>query len=217
MIDVSPSQCRAARALLKWSQPDLSKRCGIHIQTICAFENETGTPTKRTIQKIVYAFEKGGIEFIENDGVRKRAGDVTVYRGHEGFVQFRRDVLNTAKAGPLDICVSNVDERNFSRWGGIEMNTRYREEMAQLDTVTCRIIIKEGDRNLVASGFAEYRWAAEGDFGDIPFYIYGDKTAIIPFQENELHIFIIHHPLITQFYRRQFESNWQKANPIIGR
>lgn len=211
---ITRDQVRAARALLDWSLADLSERSGIGGQAISKFENGETDPLAKTVQKLQAVLEDAGIEFMENDGLRRKAGDVTVYRGHEGFTQFRKDVLNTAKAGPLDICVSNVDERNFSRWGGADMNAKYREEMSKIDTVTCRIIVQEGDRNFVASGFAEYRWASAGDFGDVPFYIYGDKTAIIPFQEDELHIFIIHHALITKFYRQQFELNWNISNPI---
>lgn len=211
---ITRDQVRAARALLDWSLADLSERSGIGGQAISKFENGETDPLAKTVQKLQAVLEDAGIEFMDNDGLRRKAGDVTVYRGHEGFTQFRKDVLNTAKAGPLDICVSNVDERNFSRWGGADMNAKYREEMSKIDTVTCRIIVQEGDRNFVASGFAEYRWASAGDFGDVPFYIYGDKTAIIPFQEDELHIFIIHHALITKFYRQQFELNWNRSNPI---
>src|SRR5688572_30561525 len=68
---ISPSQCRAARGLLNWSQPDLAKRSDVHVQTICAFENETGTPTARTQKKLLQAFQKLGINFtlkgIEQD------------------------------------------------------------------------------------------------------------------------------------------------------
>lgn len=208
------NQIAAGRALLGWDQKDVAEKVGLSVAAISKIEKGENKGKIETLEKIEKMFGEAGIEFIEHEGVRKKAGDVTVYRGHEGFTQFRKDVLGAAKAGPLDICVSNVDERNFSRWGGAEMNMKYREEMARIDTVTCRIIVQEGDRNLVASGFAEYRWANAGDFGDIPFYIYGDKTAIIPFQEDELHIFIIHHALITKFYRQQFELNWSRSNAI---
>lgn len=42
MIIIIPAQCRAARALLNWSQPDLAERWDMHVQTISAFENESG-------------------------------------------------------------------------------------------------------------------------------------------------------------------------------
>ncbi len=210
------NQIAAARALLGWDQKEVAHRVGLTIAAISKIEKGENKGKIETLEKIERAFYEAGIEFTDNDGVKIRSGYLTVYRGHDGFTQFRKEVLALAQEGPLDICVSNVDERNFSRWGGADMNANYREQMSKIDTVTCRIIVKKGDRNFVASGFAAYRWAEDGDFGDIPFYIFGDKTAIIPFQENELHIFIINHPLITKFYRQQFEKNWVKSTPVDG-
>jgi transcriptional regulator with XRE-family HTH domain len=70
---VSPAQCRAARALLNWSQADLVEHCGITKKTIADFERGMTTrPHMRSFQAIVAAFETAGIEFI-NRGVRMRA------------------------------------------------------------------------------------------------------------------------------------------------
>ena len=211
---ITPMQMRAARAMLDLSQGEVAAYLGIAANTLSNIEaGKSDVPASR-LKDIQDYYEGHGLDFTQDEGVKRKSSDVIVYKGHEGFTQFRSDVLAMAKKGSLDICVSNVDERNFSRWGGTEMNAQYREEMSKIDDVTCRIIVKKGDMNFVASGFAEYRWADETDFGDIPFYIFGDKTAIIPFSENELHIFIIHHSLITKFYRQQFESNWSKAIPV---
>ena len=70
---MSPAQCRAARALLNWSQSDLVEHCGITKKTIADFERGTTTrPHARSFQAIITAFEAAGIEFI-NRGVRMRA------------------------------------------------------------------------------------------------------------------------------------------------
>jgi transcriptional regulator with XRE-family HTH domain len=69
---VSPAQCRAARALLDWSQSNLVERSGVTQKTITDFERGVTTrPYRRTIEAIVATFEAAGIEFI-NRGVRMR-------------------------------------------------------------------------------------------------------------------------------------------------
>jgi transcriptional regulator with XRE-family HTH domain len=69
---VDPAQCRAARALLDWSQSDLMDRCGASQKTITDFERGLTRPYRRTLTAIMVAFEAAGIEFI-NRGVRMRA------------------------------------------------------------------------------------------------------------------------------------------------
>lgn len=70
---MSPAQCRAARALLDWSQSDLVERSGITQKTITDFERGVTTrPYRRTVEAIVTTFEAAGIEFISR-GVRLRA------------------------------------------------------------------------------------------------------------------------------------------------
>ena len=69
---MSPAQCRAARALLNWSQSDLVDHCGITKKTIADFERGMTTrPHERSYQAIVTAFKAAGIEFIKG-GVRLR-------------------------------------------------------------------------------------------------------------------------------------------------
>lgn len=213
---LSPAQCRMARALLNWTQPELAELCNLAPMTISKFEKEHNDyrPEARTIEKIMAVFENAGLEFTSGEGVKRKENTVIILKGHDGFSEFRNMVLSQAQIGPMDICVSNVDEAHFSYWGGKEMNEHYREEMSKLDTVKCRIMVKEGDKNLVASGFAEYRWVPEKDFGDIPFYIFGDATAIIPFEENNLNIFIVKNSLITRYFRKQFNLNWEKAKSL---
>lgn len=71
--DVDVAQCRAARALLNWSQSDLVEHSGVAQRTIADFERGvTRRPYRRTIEAIVATFEAAGIEFI-NRGVRMRA------------------------------------------------------------------------------------------------------------------------------------------------
>jgi transcriptional regulator with XRE-family HTH domain len=65
---ITPSQVRAARGLLNWSQTQLADACGIPRRTIVRLEAETGTPQRRTIDAIRDALTSAGVEFIPENG-----------------------------------------------------------------------------------------------------------------------------------------------------
>jgi transcriptional regulator with XRE-family HTH domain len=66
--DITPAQCRAARALLGWSQKDLAKRSRLGIVTIQNFETAKTEPVAGTLVLLRQALEKAGVEFIPKDG-----------------------------------------------------------------------------------------------------------------------------------------------------
>ena len=67
-----PAQCRAARALLAWSQEELVRQSNITKKTIADFERGATTPRRQTLTEILAAFEEAGIEFVNGSrpGVR---------------------------------------------------------------------------------------------------------------------------------------------------
>jgi transcriptional regulator with XRE-family HTH domain len=73
----SAAQCRAARALLDWTQTVLAQRAGVARKTVADFELGRRTLHRRTIIDITTALEAAGVEFTwaiegapNGDGVR---------------------------------------------------------------------------------------------------------------------------------------------------
>lgn len=64
---ITPSQCRGARALLDWTQPDLVAATGLSAVTIRAFE-KGGAMRESNKTLLRLAFEKAGIQFIPENG-----------------------------------------------------------------------------------------------------------------------------------------------------
>ena len=60
---ISPGQCRAARALLDWSQERLSEESKVGAKTIVDFEQGKRKPFARTVRDLRETFEAAGIEF----------------------------------------------------------------------------------------------------------------------------------------------------------
>jgi transcriptional regulator with XRE-family HTH domain len=69
----SPAQCRAARALLRWTQDRLADRAAVARKTVADFELGNRSLHRRTRLDMTIALEAAGIEFMwgtEGDGVR---------------------------------------------------------------------------------------------------------------------------------------------------
>jgi predicted transcriptional regulator len=73
---ITSEQVRAARALLRWEQKDLERESKISIPSIKRLEGIRGplAAQARTVDAIVAAFERHGIEFTNGDapGVKLR-------------------------------------------------------------------------------------------------------------------------------------------------
>lgn len=67
-MTITPSQSRAARALLGWSQTDLVGPSKVSIATIKAFESGSRRPTAANTAAIQRALEEAGVIFIEENG-----------------------------------------------------------------------------------------------------------------------------------------------------
>lgn len=212
---ITPMQALLARTMLNLSQQDAALRLGWAHQTLSKLEKGSVNPPASRLRELQSFYENGGIEFLDGDGVRRRGYNVVTYEGRDGFAQFRKDLLEAASTGDADMCQSNVDERLFDKWGAGEVNDHYRSAMADLRQkfpgLRHRTLSRKNDTHFSAKRHSEYRWVPENEFGDFPLYVYGHKTAMIMFEENDIHIFIINHPKITKFYREQFNRMWEKA------
>ncbi|MBS7696225.1 MULTISPECIES: helix-turn-helix transcriptional regulator [unclassified Chelatococcus] len=65
--EISAAQCRAARALLGWSQGQLSDASRVSRATLAEFEQGKRVPYERTLRDIEAALTAAGIIF-ESDG-----------------------------------------------------------------------------------------------------------------------------------------------------
>jgi transcriptional regulator with XRE-family HTH domain len=65
---VKAAQCRAARGLLDWSQQDLADHAGLGIVTVRQIEAGTTEPRRATLVVLKQAFERAGVDFIDENG-----------------------------------------------------------------------------------------------------------------------------------------------------
>lgn len=68
LIDMTPAQSRAARALINWTQPALSEAAGLGLSTVVDFERERRKVAEQSIQAMRDALEAAGIIFLAENG-----------------------------------------------------------------------------------------------------------------------------------------------------
>ncbi|MES2729040.1 MAG: helix-turn-helix transcriptional regulator [Pseudomonadota bacterium] len=214
-MTITTAQMRAARGLLNWTQGDLAARTGISTTSIGSIESDHTNPRDTTIHLIQKAFEDAGIAFLPDDGVRRHQGHVRILNGRTGFHTFYDDIFAEAqKSKGATFLVNNVDEKLFLKWGSeiVDQHTQRMQDLA----IRYNILVREGDMNFVETEYATYRWLPKEMFSAVSFYVYGQKMAIIVF-DQEPSVVIMDYPAITEAYRRQFTSLWDTANnPMLA-
>jgi len=202
-------QIRAARVLAGWDIRDLAPRAGL---SVTAVQNiETGViPKASTIERIVNAFSGAGIEFTDNEGVRRKPQGVEIFEGPERFEEFTNFVFEQVKEHGGHICLSVTDERLFSKY---RTNTaEYYEKMQDLFN---RGVIKSFRILANKSNFATkytyntYKWQPETTMAPTAFYTFADYLALISFEHsNPPYVLLIQSAPLADSYRRAFDVAW---------
>jgi len=65
---ITSGQCRAARALLDITQPELAEAAGLGLSTIVDFEKSRRDVSRAAVHAMQNALEKAGIQFIAKNG-----------------------------------------------------------------------------------------------------------------------------------------------------
>ncbi|MGB0719302.1 MAG: helix-turn-helix domain-containing protein [Bdellovibrionales bacterium] len=205
-------QIRAARALLGWSQHDLAEKADLSQTGIARIENGTNQPNSKTIAKILTAFDRADVEFIGNNGVKKRTGEVRTLEGAQGFRELLNDIYDTGKEFGGEFCLHNAKPDNWVKWLGEEWFKMHSDRMAKLnDKLTFRITAEEGNKNLISSSFAEYRWFPKELFNEHCIYAYHDKLAFVYFGEDSLTIRVLHDSAFASGFKILFDIAWDNA------
>ena len=72
---MTPAQCRAARALLNWSQLQLAGRASVSVTTVRNFERGASGMMRNNLAALRAVLQAEGIELLDGDegeGVRRR-------------------------------------------------------------------------------------------------------------------------------------------------
>lgn len=202
---------RGARGLLNWSQSELSKRTGISTTSIGNIEAGNTQPREATMKLIRQAFENSGIEFIGTEGMRIKNENIYSIEGSDALDRLLDDIYSTLATTGGEVLGFGVEEKTELT---SEEHKKISDYLAKLQAsnITERLIIREGDTNLMAPE-EFYKQIPQEYFSPHPFYIYGDKIALINWGETPK-IFIINSILFADTFTRAFNFLWDNASSL---
>ena len=208
-MTITTAQMRGARGLLNWSQSELSKRTGISTTSIGNIEAGNTQARENTLKVIRQAFENAGIEFIGTEGMRKKNENIYSIEGHDALDRLLDDIYGTLARSGGEVLGFGVEEKTDVSPEEFQKINNYLNKLKAAN-ITERLIIREGDNNMVAPQ-EFYKHLPKEYFAPHPFYIYGDKIALINWSTHTK-IFIINSPLFAETFTRAFNFIWDNAD-----
>ena len=209
-MSISPRQIKAARALLDWSQDDLSEKCGISSQSIRSIEKEQTQPKQATLETIAHILDKAGVQVLPNDGVSIKGINTYRYYGTDGFRTFFDEVYEVAKNEGGDIVLYNTNPEKWRDLHGEEwMQTHIKRMDECKDNFTFRATVQEDTSLYVGSRYGQYRWIPEKYYYEQSFYVYGDRLALLDFSDKTINIMVIKSKSFSDSFRNIFNVVWE--------
>ena len=151
------------------------------------------------------------MELVDGDGVKRREEHIVrIVKGEDANLRVHDDIYHTLKKRGGEVLCAGITELDESSGEKYELLKRHIERLKDAG-ITERILLKEGDTNLIAPR-EWYRWIKADYFGKSPFQIYGDRIALKDFANNQ--ILIIRHPLFAQSQTAAFNALWDIASPV---
>lgn len=212
---ISIRQIDAGLALLGLNRSELATALGLNKSTLNAyFTGQSAVPSGR-LAEIQKWLEDGGIVFTEDEGVKMNKAEIVRYENQQGFIAFMTDVMETAKHGGTDICISNVNEADWENNLPHDFAVHYREEMKKVKGLQSKIMVRESDDFLTATDFAVYRAVPDSLFSsDACFYAYGEKLALITFHEGSVQIVVLRNKKFADSFRTMFYAIWNNHEAL---
>lgn len=206
---ITIEQIKAARGLLEWNQEQLAKAAQLSLPAINNIERRITTPRVETMEAIQRSFEEAGVEFTEGPGVRLQGETlrVQVWEGKDSLFRLFNDIFEYFKEDGGEYLLSGADEAIYMEIGG----DRFLAMMKKFEKygITKKILIREEDRNFVDPKHY-YRWVPDAVFSHIPYYVYGNKYAMVLWKPVT-RIILIENAAIADNYRHLFTQHWESA------
>ena len=209
---ISIEQIKAARAMLDWSQDDLAKASGISAPAIKNLERRNNKPRAETLNAIKAALEDAGMEFIGEVGVKLRGENLKVrlFDGQDALYRLLNDIFDTLVGTKNELLIAGVSETEHKREGGDKFLELVRKRSKY--GIKTKLLAREGDSDLVDAKdpHREYRWVSAEIFAQVPYYIYGNKYAILLLGKPQK-VVLIENRQVADSYRQQFMTQWVGA------
>lgn len=208
-------QVRAGRELLGLNQAAIAEIMNVSLSKISRAENGD-TKSLDTLLEMKDVLDRLGIELSDDGGVRPKQSRVDRLIGREGLCAFMDDVYATAKTVGGEICLFNGVPAQLQKWLGKDWYDMHAARMQKIKgNFNFKVVVREGERQFIGGGFAEYRWFPAKLFNERTIYVYGSKVAFLSFDPDNVRILVLHQDEIADSFRILFNIAWDDvAMPV---
>lgn len=209
MLDAA--QIRAARAILDWPTTELAERSGLTVNGINKIERGHVNAQRDSLERIQAVFEKAGIEFLPESGVRRKDEMVTTYEGKDHSRKLLSDVYNTLRHTGGEYLAAHMDEGKAIDDIGMDfvmdqLNKRRRVGIQH------RMLVHKDDKGLIPP-CRTYHILPEPYFSLYPLYIYGPKLGLSSRKYAPKSI-VIDNARIADAARKLFDFIWDHTEVV---
>jgi len=206
---ISGRQIRGARGLLGWSMEDLTDQSGVNRISIRQIENDEVQPQEKTLTRIYGVFDKFGIEFLPDDGVKMRKQEARFYSGKAGYRQILDHIYETVKDGGV------IRQFNFGdlRYAPHEESfvSEHIGRLSLIKGLDAKVLESPGETENPVS-YCSYRYLDKKFKSMAPWYLYGDYLVhSLAEQNGKRELVTIHSRLLAERYLREFDIFWTMA------
>lgn len=205
------TQIRAARALLGWTQGDLAKAASLSLPAVNNIERCLTTPRHETLLAIEEALSTGGVEFIDQSGVRLRRLELNtqIIEG-PNWLKHYDDIIIAYMKGPDDEIVQfSCDEELWMVYGSTT-NCNYFHHRNKVHFKE-RILVPQS-MAFASNDRPVYRCHEDALFANTSWQVFGPYVAHIAWMKQQ--VVLVRSPSLAATQRAMFEMLWRGAKPL---
>ncbi|MBP7253759.1 MAG: hypothetical protein KBA75_09790, partial [Alphaproteobacteria bacterium] len=120
---------------------DLAQKADVTTVTVRNIESDAVQPQEKTLASIMTCFDKQGVEFQDDEGVKIRKQQVRSYNGKAGYRQFLDHVYETLKGGGR-IRQFNFGDKRYLPYSD-DFVGDHLKRMASIDGLDARVLALE--------------------------------------------------------------------------
>ena len=205
---ITGRQCRAARALIGWTQGDLGDRCGLSKTAINNFETGNASIKQSSAEAIKRALELKYIGFLPNEGVMlNNVEQALILHGRHHLHKIWEEILINAEEDKSDVLIITLREmtKKDSKAMGL---SDFLKDLQKLG-VKERIIVGKSN----ADFHAPKDWYRTIDDEFLTYgtanIIFGNKVAFILWHSDTL--ILANSRIVKETEEKKFETLWESA------
>ncbi len=207
-MQLQATQVRAARAILEWSQEELADRSGVGVTTIRQIENGYASRRNTTIN-LRGTFENAGLEFLENEGVRRRTDMFRLLDGTDSCMKLYDEFLHAVHTGVDEILACAPSFHVIAETLGLHEKEGRDRIQTLRNYASIKCLVHEDGLPEEKEPLVAVRYSFGAIVGRAQYYVYGGKFALIIPQGGRNYNFIVFNiPVSAQEFREDFQDHW---------